>query len=75
MSSSPELEPAYADSLEFRNGKTLPLQEIGGVNYLKDFKVDTNGNPDFSPNYIPDKGKDVMITADSKITNDMITSH
>lgn len=81
MSSSPEiveveeveeLEPAYADSLEFRNGKTLPLQEIGGLNYLKDFKVDTNGNPDFSPNYNADKGKDVLVIADSKITNDMI---
>jgi hypothetical protein len=52
-----EIETVSPDSLEFRNGKTLPLQEIGGVNYLKDFQVDTNGNPDFSPNYNAEKGK------------------
>ena len=69
-----EIETISPDLLEFSNKTKLPLEEINGVNYLKGFQVDTNGNPSFSPNYNAEKGKPVAVVDNPKVYNDLITN-
>ena len=67
-----EVEIEYDDFLQFRNGEKLELENINGSDYLVGIKIDTNGNPDFFPNYQPAKGKDVSITYDKRIIQSLI---
>jgi hypothetical protein len=62
----------YENFLEFRNKEKIGLENINGINYLMGIKIDTNGNPDFFPNYQAEKGKDVPVIIDKRIINDMI---
>lgn len=65
-------EVEFDDSLEFRNGEKIGLENINGINYLMGIMIDTNGNPDFFPNYQAEKGKAVPVIVDPRIVNDMI---
>ena len=67
-----EIETVSPDYLEFSNGTKLPLEEIKGINYLKDFQVDTNGNPSFSPKYNAEKGKPVAVVDNPKVYEDLV---
>jgi len=67
-------EVEYEDFILFRNGEKIGLENIKGINYLIGIKIDTNGNPDFFPNYQAEKGKDVPVIMDKRIINDMITN-
>jgi hypothetical protein len=62
----------YEDFLEFRNNEKIGLENIKGINYLIGIKIDSNGNPDFFPNYQAEKGKDVPVVIDQRIVGDMI---
>ena len=65
-------EVEFEDFLEFRNKEKIGIENLRGLDYLVGIKIDTNGNPDFFPNYQAEKGKDVAITYDKRIIDDLI---
>ena len=72
FSSATEVEVEVEDFLLFRNGEKIPIEDLRGTDYLSGIMIDTNGNPDFFPNYQVEKASDVKIQNDLRVVNDLI---